>query len=87
MMPNRVEETALNALAIFPNPVENILNIQGDWSGANYVIYSMNGAPVLSGKLNAQQRIQVQSIPGGMYFVALELDKKMIRTSFLKQTN
>jgi hypothetical protein len=87
MMPNRVEETALNALAIFPNPVENILNIHGDWSGANYVIYSMNGAPVLSGKLNAQQRIQVQSIPGGMYFVALELDKKMIRTSFLKQTN
>jgi hypothetical protein len=47
----------------------------------------MNGAPVLSGKLNAQQRIQVQSIPGGMYFVALELDKKMIRTSFLKQSN
>jgi hypothetical protein len=87
MMPNRVEETALNALAIFPNPVENILNIHGDWSGANYVIYSMNGAPVLSGKLNAQQRIQVQSIPGGMYFVALELDKKMIRTSFLKQSN
>jgi hypothetical protein len=87
MMPNRVEETALNSLAIFPNPVENILNIHGDWSGANYVIYSMNGAPVLSGKLNAQQRIQVQSIPGGMYFVALELDKKMIRTSFLKQSN
>jgi hypothetical protein len=56
------------ALALSPNPVQDVLSIQGLESGV-YVIYNQAGQVLQAGDFNSQ--INVRNLANGSYFVQL----------------
>jgi hypothetical protein len=58
-------------VSIYPNPVSDILNIQGKVEG-EYNIYSMDGKKMSSGKLNSASEIDVKDFPTGTYVISFK---------------
>jgi len=54
---------------VYPNPVENTLNISGDFT--RFSLMNMNGAVLLQSSENA---INVSNLPTGVYFLKIESD-------------
>ena len=63
-----IGSAALLALALSPNPVQDVLSIQGLESGV-YVIYNQAGQVLQAGDFNSQ--INVRNLANGSYFVQL----------------
>jgi len=57
-------------LTIYPNPVKNVLTIEGDFTSAN--IYDIFGKLVLS--TDAQKTIDVSNLSNGVYFVNINVE-------------
>ena len=57
-------------LAVYPNPVKNVLTIEGDFTSAN--IYDVFGKLVLS--TDAQKTIDVSNLSNGVYFVNINVE-------------
>ena len=57
-------------LTIYPNPVKNVLTIEGDFTSAN--IYDVFGKLVLS--TDAQKTIDVSNLSNGVYFVNINVE-------------
>ena len=66
-------------LRAYPNPVENILHIEGFKKNTRISIYSVDGTKVLEQK--AQELIDVSGLKPGMYFIQTTENQ---RTSFVK---
>lgn len=71
----------------YPNPARTVANINyalaAGWQKAEIVIYSMLGSKVRSVKLTEDQgtfKLNVASLPSGMYFYTLVVDDKDIST-------
>lgn len=79
------ENPTLNQLAIYPNPVKNMLNISTKLNGSETAeIYNMEGRKVLEAKIgNGKTTINVANLPNGTYILTLQ-DRK-ISTKFLKK--
>jgi hypothetical protein len=82
--------TALNnlqnnyAVEIYPNPVKNQLNISYDKSiFTDFEIYNSTGKIILNGKLN--ERIDISSLSGGIYYIRMIGNKGLEVFKFLKQ--
>lgn len=61
-------------LSVYPNPVNDILNITGSKKtiGKSYAIYDNQGRLVLSGKINAENTtIELSGLSGGLYLFSL----------------
>jgi hypothetical protein len=66
--PSRVDEdTDLNFVSIFPNPVTDILHISGDYSGQLVRIYSPEGFKVYDAEF--KNEIDLSKLPVGIYFM------------------
>nr|WP_315157532.1 starch-binding protein [uncultured Flavobacterium sp.] len=62
--------TKTTSVALYPNPVNNLLQINSDVVALDYQILSNNGTAVQKGKVN-DNSIDVISLPSGLYFVKI----------------
>ncbi|MDH7447555.1 T9SS type A sorting domain-containing protein [Aquimarina sp. 2201CG14-23] len=60
------------ALNIFPNPTVNFIKISGLTKTANYKIYNVLGAETKKGTISKNEKIDVQNLNNGIYFLKFE---------------
>jgi hypothetical protein len=72
-------------LTLYPNPASNELHILEDFQQAAYSILSTDGKLIQHGILNDQNRISIESIAKGGYFLILEPNGQTISRMFHKQ--
>lgn len=77
------EELSQEALAVYPNPVTDVLSINGVESG-NFRIATMDGKTVLTGTL-ANGSIDVSALNSGYYFVTIAANGMERIGKFVKQ--
>ncbi len=72
-------------LLIYPNPAKDILYLQQDSYGEKlYSITSINGQLVQRGYLDGNElQIDISNLPGGMYFVTLRSNQRLMTTKFM----
>lgn len=81
-----LQESGLNSISIYPNPVINSLNISGMKNKTSLRIIKANGQPVLQQKTDAGSlSIDVSAYTTGFYLLEIigENEKKVTR-SFIK---
>jgi hypothetical protein len=80
---NSDENTALELL-MYPNPVEDILNISSSVNtNTSFKIYDVKGQQLKSGKL--AKEINVSNLPSGMYIIEVNDGQKSISKKFSKK--
>ena len=69
---NKVDESA--SLKVFPNPANQILNIEfASENDASYIVYDMYGRQLLLGQLkNSVQAVDVSALQTGKYIIMIE---------------
>jgi CubicO group peptidase (beta-lactamase class C family) len=70
------------SFVIFPNPVNDLLDVLIDCDVHSYKISQLNGSVILSG---ATLPVKVTSLETGIYFLEFEGDKIKYHTKFLKE--
>ncbi|MUU79180.1 FG-GAP-like repeat-containing protein [Winogradskyella endarachnes] len=80
-----IDETLLD-LTVYPNPVEDELNIETTADITNKVatVFDINGKRVLNLKLNTTS-IDVSNLTSGVYFLRLESNGKIMKRKFIKK--
>ncbi len=80
-----VDETLID-VSIYPNPVENELNIKtsGDLINKIATVFDINGKKVLNHKLESNI-INVSHLEAGIYFLRLESEGKVMKRKFIKK--
>ncbi len=76
-----LEDTNYITLTMFPNPTQNILNIQSRESIQNVKIYSLQGQLV---KAASSSSIDVSSLTKGLYFAQVSIEGKILTKKFIK---
>lgn len=81
-----VEETLVNNLIIYPNPVTNQLNLSEsvNLAGSIFTIFNIQGKKVLNNKLSTST-IDVSSLATGSYILRIENHGHIKTQKFLKQ--
>jgi len=65
-----------NNFTLYPNPVNNRLNIKTSISNYDYKVYSIHGQLILEKKnINASTIIEYSNITPGVYFIDIKHDK------------
>lgn len=72
-------------LTLYPNPASHELHILEDFQQAAYSILSTDGKLIQHGILHDQNRISIESIAKGGYFLILETNGQTISRMFHKQ--
>lgn len=62
--------------SIYPNPVNNTLNINGGDAKYSYVMYNGLGQQVANGTAQGAQQINVSGMAKGIYFIRLTAGSK-----------
>ena len=70
------------SVKIYPNPVQDYLNISGLKNSQNYSIINAAGQKVMNGTVSAGEKIDAQKLSSGLYFLLLENGNK---TKFIKK--
>jgi hypothetical protein len=79
------ENTAVQNICVFPNPVIDILSIDLQPIGeALYTILDTRGREIIKGTYSGNQ-INVSSLPTGTYFLQIENDGKLYKGEFVKE--
>ncbi|MFT4597926.1 MAG: hypothetical protein ACI9WM_000156, partial [Arenicella sp.] len=68
---------------VFPNPVQNQLNIKLDYKYNHYEIVDLNGKLVQSGPIQSQ--IDVSILSPGLYYLRVQKKDAVGKTLFMKQ--
>ena len=79
----------LNA-AVFPNPTANFveLHISGDYESLNYELVDISGNIIEKSKINDDtEKIEMQMLPSGVYFLKVNNTNKMVKTFRLIKVN
>ncbi len=75
--------------SLFPNPVQDVLNIQLGQdlnADASYVIYNTTGNMIMSGSLTADvQTIELNQLPSGLYLIYVKNGSELSVKKFIKQ--
>ena len=70
-------------IRLFPNPTEGTLRITGDIADDQvHEVYFANGLPALTG---TGRRVDVESLPAGMYYLRLPLRSDVASLRFMKE--
>lgn len=77
-----VEPTINNNVRIFPNPVENILNIAGITENVKIEIYNVDGRKVLEAQ--SEKDIDVSGLKAGIYFTKIYVNSGITTLKFKK---
>jgi len=82
-----VEETAAQAgIQLYPNPVQEVLNIRSREPLVSYEIFGATGQLVKQGTLNMmQEQIVVSSLQTGVYYVKLKTKSSTVTEKILKK--
>jgi hypothetical protein len=64
-----IEDNILNQIKIYPNPVDDVFEIETNLNIDKVTLFNVNGQIVLVEK---QKRISIPSLPNGIYFVKIE---------------
>lgn len=54
---------------VYPNPTNDIINIETDETLLNYVVYDMNGREIQNGMFGSSNQLNLQNATNGVYFV------------------
>lgn len=63
-----------SSVSVYPNPVQDVANVQGTEPDAPYCIYSLDGRMVKAGRLN-YSTVNVSDLAQGTYFIVVENNK------------
>ena len=75
----------INNTTIHPNPTLDFIQLQGVNSPSiTYQVYSLNGNVLISGKTN-NSKIDITSLPNGIYLLIVEDEGKQIQHKIIKQ--
>jgi hypothetical protein len=66
-----IQETHSHSLQLYPNPTQNHLVIKGLEGAYSYSIHDLSGRIVLRGESNHDQRIDLQNLTDGTYFIQI----------------
>ena len=66
-----VEELNVNEFGIYPNPVNNTLNINGGNVDYSYMMFNGMGQMVANGKAQGIEQINVNDMAKGVYFLRI----------------
>jgi len=78
-----VQEETLNSWAIYPNPVKDILYMEGLDQVKSYVIYDVAGRK-LEQFHNTTKQINVSHLSNGVYLLQIHTDKGQVSKKFIK---
>lgn len=81
-----VEDYTLEALVIYPNPVESTLNISTPiaLNGRVATVFDINGKKVLNSKLQTNS-LDVSKLQTGFYILRMETEGRVINRKFIKK--
>ena len=81
-----INENEMTSVAIYPNPVQDLLEIQSPVNFKEYLVLSADGRLILKGNLSAgsQQLVDVSSLTIGSYLIHLKSDSGISVKSFVK---
>jgi hypothetical protein len=82
--PVSVDEFQVEAIALSPNPVKNILNINSPIPIKKAVIYSILGTP-LEVLAHQQSAWDISFLPPGIYFLYIDTEKGKYIERFMKE--
>ena len=77
-----IEEYEHIQISIFPNPVQNIINVKADTKivGSNYIVYDNTGKAIQAGKIDSENTtIELGNLSDGIYMLSVGYN---IRQSF-----
>lgn len=83
-----LESSAKAAFSVYPNPVNNVLNITSATAeNMSYKIYNLQGASIMSGNVSASNnQISVDAISQGVYFITMTAEDNTATTvKFIKK--
>jgi Secretion system C-terminal sorting domain len=80
-------------ILIYPNPVNDVLTVQGDWLQHKYIsfcIYDLAGKIIYTKQQEAggkmqEERINVANIANGIYLLEVKMEDKVERVKFVKE--
>jgi len=71
-LPSSTAQVTVNQLHIYPNPTDNVLNIDGVSTGTGYAIINITGITEQSGTLKqGNNSLSLQSLSPGIYMLQL----------------
>jgi hypothetical protein len=79
--PQGLSENELN-IAVYPNPAHGFIDIVGTWRAASVQIFNSVGQLVLT---SSESRIDISTLPEGVYFVAVIADNQKFVEKIIKQ--
>jgi hypothetical protein len=83
---NGIEELAVNALQVYPNPVKDILNIRNDEGNATISIIDLTGKVMLNiATSDANSKVNVSDLAPGIYVVQLRTNNYVQLSRIVKQ--
>ncbi len=71
-------------IAVYPNPVKDILNIRTEGKVQNVAIYNMIGQKINSVKTSSE-KVDVSNLAKGIYVIQFTVDGKIQSTKFVKE--
>jgi hypothetical protein len=74
----------LKDVALYPNPVSDVLNLASSTTIENFEIFNIAGRKITEGELNAQF-IQVSNLSQGLYFLRLSNNLGARTIKFVKR--
>ena len=69
-IPTNIETTT--QLNLYPNPSNAYISISGLNKNENYTIYTINGTEIVNGIISKKEKINIQNLTDGVYFLKLE---------------
>ena len=72
ILSNYEEIIVKNKKTIYPNPSSGSIRILGIYEEKSYKIYNLIGAEVIKGSINSNEKIEIQHLKKGLYFLKLE---------------
>ncbi len=78
-------------LSLFPNPSNNIINIQGDWENENNRInlFDISGKLIFQKEINSygnniNEELNISDFPNGIYFIEIKSDTQTFKEKIIK---
>lgn len=79
------ENTNKMMLEVYPNPVKNLLNIKGNISSGVIEITDISGKTVLTQIINSGNKINVETLIKGIYFIQIMSEDAIYHSKFIKE--
>ncbi|SHE50531.1 T9SS type A sorting domain-containing protein [Chryseobacterium sp. OV279] len=83
-MKGEIKQAASDSFKIYPNPTGDFINIQTGDEVVSVSIYNASGQRIINLEGKAK-KIDVQSIPSGMYLLEIKTKNKVVTEKFIKK--